>query len=139
MADSLAARVKNLARQMGAAKVGIAGVEALSGPPTVDASRVLPGARSVVSFLVVEPEGAVLKYLAKEDPWEYRDHFYSTYVLQPRTASGKPEPCRTGARKGDSRRWRLSQAFSRRSSASVRPHLSMRSYGEWRGSGSRSG
>jgi epoxyqueuosine reductase len=76
MADSLAARVKDLARQMGAAKVGIAAVEALSGPPTADASRVLPGAHAVVSFLVVEPEGAVLKYLAKEDPSEYRDHFY---------------------------------------------------------------
>jgi epoxyqueuosine reductase len=61
---------------MGAAKVGIASTEALAGPPTADASRIVPGARSVVSFLVVEPEGAVLKYLAKEDPLEYRNHFY---------------------------------------------------------------
>ena len=76
MADSLAARVKDLARQVGAAKAGIAAVEALSGPPTADPSRVLTGARSVVSFLVVEPEAAVLKYLSKEDASEYRDHFY---------------------------------------------------------------
>jgi len=76
MPDSLASRVKKRAHQMGAAKAGIAAVEALSGPPTADASRVLPGARSVVSFLVVEPEGAILKYLAKEDSSEYRGHFY---------------------------------------------------------------
>ena len=40
---------------MGAAKVGIAAVEALAGPPTADASRMVPGATSVVTFLVVEP------------------------------------------------------------------------------------
>jgi epoxyqueuosine reductase len=76
VADSLTARIKRLARETGAAKAGIAAVEALSGPPTADASHVLPGARSVVSFLVVEPEEAVLKYLAKDDPSEYRNHFY---------------------------------------------------------------
>ena len=94
MADSLAARVKDLARQMGAAKVGVAAVEALSGPPTADASRVLPGARSVVSFLVVEPEGAVLKYLAKEDPSEYRGHFYENIQTLGRVGLGVAEALR---------------------------------------------
>jgi hypothetical protein len=76
VADSLTTRIKQLALEKGSVKAGIASVEALTGPPTADASHVLPGARSVVSFLVVEPEGAVLKYLSKEDPSEYRDHFY---------------------------------------------------------------
>ena len=76
MPDSLTTRIKQLALEKGAVKAGIASVEALTGPPTADASHVLPGARSVVSFLVVEPEGAVLKYLSKEDPSEYRNHFY---------------------------------------------------------------
>jgi epoxyqueuosine reductase len=76
VADSLTTRIKQLALETGAVKAGIASVEALAGPPTADASHVLPGARSVVSFLVVEPEEAVLKYLSKEDPSIYRAHFY---------------------------------------------------------------
>jgi glycerate-2-kinase len=68
VAESLTTRIKCLAREKGAAKAGIAAAEALAGPPTADPFRILPGARSVVSFLVVEPEGAVLKYLSKEDP-----------------------------------------------------------------------
>ncbi len=76
MADSLSTRVKRLAVELGATKVGIAATEALAGPPTADPTRIVPGARSVVSFLVVEPEGAVLKFLAKEDAQEYRNHFH---------------------------------------------------------------
>jgi epoxyqueuosine reductase len=76
VADSLTTRIKRLALDTGAVKAGVASVEALAGPPTADVSYVLPGARSVVSFLVVEPEGAILKYLSKEDPSEYRNHFY---------------------------------------------------------------
>jgi epoxyqueuosine reductase QueG len=76
VADSLTTRFKGLALDTGAAKAGIAALEALAGPPTADPARVLPGARSVVSFLVAEPEEAVLKYLSKEDPSMYRAHFY---------------------------------------------------------------
>jgi len=74
--QELTTRIKHLALNGGAAKVGIAGLDALAGPPTADPTRVLPGARSVVSFLVVEPEAAILKYLSKEDASEYRNHFY---------------------------------------------------------------
>lgn len=79
---------------MGAAKVGIAAVEALAGPPTADAARIVPGARSVVSFLVVEPEGAVLKFLGKEDPREYRDHFYENIQTLGRVGLGVAEALR---------------------------------------------
>lgn len=94
MADSLSTCVKRLALEMGAAKVGIAAVEALAGPPTADASHVLPGARSVVSFLVVEPEGAVLKFLGKEDPREYREHFYENIQTLGRVGLGVAEALR---------------------------------------------
>jgi NAD-dependent dihydropyrimidine dehydrogenase PreA subunit len=74
--SSLTADAKRLAIDEGAVKVGIASPENLAGPPEADTEYVLPDARTVVSFLVVEPEDAVLKYLSKEDPQPYRKHFY---------------------------------------------------------------
>lgn len=74
--SSFTASVKRLATERGAAKVGIADRPGLAGPPEADTEYVLPHARSVVSFLVVEPEEEVLKYLSKEDPQPYRHHFY---------------------------------------------------------------
>ncbi len=76
IAPSLTADIKRIAIEGGAAKVGIANQENLAGPPEADTDHVLPDARTVVSFLVVEPEEAVLKYLSKEDPQPYRSHFY---------------------------------------------------------------
>lgn len=76
VSDSLTISVKRLAREFGAAKVGIADVAGLEGPPEADATHVLPTARSVLSFLVVEPEEEILSYLSKKDPRPYRHHFY---------------------------------------------------------------
>ncbi len=76
MTASLRDQIKRLAIDEGAAKVGIAGRDGLAGPPEADTDYVLPDARSVVSFLCIEPEDAVVKYLSKEDPQPYRTHFY---------------------------------------------------------------
>ncbi len=76
MPESLAARVKCAALAAGVVRAGIAGLEALAGPPTADPAALLPGARSVVSFLAVEPEEAILGYLSKRDASTYRNHFF---------------------------------------------------------------
>ena len=73
---ALTRELKRLVLDMGAAKVGIADRAALEGPPTADADYVLPGTRSVVSFLTVEPEEGIFEYLSKADPTTYRRHFY---------------------------------------------------------------
>jgi epoxyqueuosine reductase QueG len=72
----LTEELKRTALEMGVAKVGIAGVENLAGPPEADPEPVLSGTRSVISFFVVEPEEKVMDYLSKRDPGPYRAHFY---------------------------------------------------------------
>lgn len=81
MDSELTLRLKHMVLQMGVAKVGIADCENLAGPPEADPEAVLPGARSVVSFLVIEPEDKVMDYLSKRDPGPYRDHFYENIQL----------------------------------------------------------
>jgi epoxyqueuosine reductase QueG len=73
--------IKETALDVGVAKVGVAGLDNLAGPPEADPRPLLPGATAVVSFLVVEPEDAIMKYLSKEDPEPYRDHFYENIQL----------------------------------------------------------
>jgi len=73
--------VKETALEMGASNVGVAGPDNLTGPPEADPRPLLPGATAVVSFLFVEPEDAVMKYLSKEDPEPYRDHFHENIQL----------------------------------------------------------
>jgi epoxyqueuosine reductase QueG len=81
MDAELTRAVKETVLEMGAAKVGIAGLDNLTGPPEADPRSLLPGATAVVSFLFVEPEDAVMKYLSKEDPEPYRDHFHENIQL----------------------------------------------------------
>ncbi len=78
---SLTTSVKRLATELGAAKVGIADRTELEGPPEADLDYVMAGASAAVSFLVVEPEEKILKYLSKEDPQPYRQHFYENIQL----------------------------------------------------------
>ena len=81
MDEELTEKVKGVALDAGVAKVGVAGLEGLAGPPEADPEQILPGATAVVSFLVVEPEEAIMDYLSKKDPEPYRDHFYENIQL----------------------------------------------------------
>jgi epoxyqueuosine reductase len=76
MPDSLTDRIKRVARQFGAVKVGIASRENLAGPPEADISYVMPEARTAVMYYVVLDEGLIRKYLGKQDVWLYRSHFF---------------------------------------------------------------
>ncbi|MBK5093647.1 MAG: epoxyqueuosine reductase, partial [Actinobacteria bacterium] len=73
--------IKRLALETGVAKVGVAGLENLAGPPEADPRPLLPETTAVVSFLVFEPEDAIMRYLSKEDPEPYHDHFYENIQL----------------------------------------------------------
>jgi epoxyqueuosine reductase QueG len=95
MVDSeLTERLKRMALEMGAAKVGVAGREDLAGPPEADPDAVLSGARAVISFLVVEPEDKVIDYLSKRDPGPYREHFYENIQLLGRVGLALAEALR---------------------------------------------
>jgi len=66
--EKMTSRVKELARCLGASAVGIATTETLAGgPPSVDLSYVLPGAKSAVSFLVPLNQSYIEPYLQKKD------------------------------------------------------------------------
>lgn len=61
-------RIKELAKCLGATAVGISTTETLAGgPPSVDLSYVLPGAKSAVSFLVPLNQSYIEPYLQKMD------------------------------------------------------------------------
>jgi epoxyqueuosine reductase len=92
----LTRRIKEVALQMGIAKVGVAGLENLAGPPEADPEQILPGARTVISFLSVEPEEAIISYLSKKDPEPYRDHFYENIQLLGRAGLALAEALRSG-------------------------------------------
>jgi epoxyqueuosine reductase len=81
METELTEELKRTALGMGVAKVGVAGLENLAGPPEADPEGVLPGTRTVISFLVVEPEEETMDYLSKRDPGPYREHFYENIQL----------------------------------------------------------
>jgi epoxyqueuosine reductase len=80
--DTMTQRVKELAKSLGAAAVGIATKETLEGgPPSVDLTYLLPGATSAVSFLVPLDEGYVEPYLKKEDRQSYETNNVRTNTL----------------------------------------------------------
>ena len=66
--EKMTSRIKELARDLGATAVGIATTETLAGgPPSVELSYVLPGAKSAVSFLVPLNQSYIEPYLQKRD------------------------------------------------------------------------
>jgi len=70
--EKLTIRIKELAKSLGATAVGISTTETLAGgPPSVDLSYVLPGAKSAVSFLVPLNQSYIDPYLQKKD---HRSH-----------------------------------------------------------------
>lgn len=82
MTDKMTHRVKELAKCLGAAAVGIATKETLEGgPPSVDLTYVLPGASSAVSFLVPLDQRCIETYLKKEDRRSYELNNVRTNTL----------------------------------------------------------
>ena len=70
--DKMTKRVKELAKCLGAAAVGIATKETLDGgPPSVDLTYALPEAASAVSFMVPLDQRYIEPYLRKEDHRSY--------------------------------------------------------------------
>ena len=70
--EKLTGRIKELAKCLGATAVGISTKETLAGgPPSVDLSYVLPGAKSAISFLVPLNQSYIEPYLQKMD---HRSH-----------------------------------------------------------------
>jgi epoxyqueuosine reductase len=67
----------------GASAVGVATVETLAGgPPSTDLEYVLPGAKSAVSFAVPFDEGAIERYLSKQDHVDHqRDNFHTNFFV----------------------------------------------------------
>lgn len=58
--------IRNFARKAGARLVGIAGPERLSGPPSIDPSYTMRGARSVVSLVLPMNVPAIYDFLGKK-------------------------------------------------------------------------
>ena len=94
-AKNLTESLKGIALDMGVAKVGIASRENLAGPPEADPEHILSDTRTVISFLMVEPEDAIFNYLAKVDPQPYRDHFYENIQLLGRVGLALAEALRS--------------------------------------------
>ncbi|MEE9913686.1 MAG: hypothetical protein K4571_18405 [Deltaproteobacteria bacterium] len=59
-------QIKDFARKAGARGVGIAGPERLSGPPSIDPSYTMRGARSVVSLVLPMNVPAIYSFLGKK-------------------------------------------------------------------------
>ena len=75
-------RIKEKARELGAADVRLTTREIMSdGPPSADAAYVMPKAESVISFMVPRDADAIPKFLAKEEYKPYCDAMYDEYQL----------------------------------------------------------
>ncbi|UCD83338.1 MAG: hypothetical protein JSU92_08405 [Deltaproteobacteria bacterium] len=59
--------IKKLALDSGAAAVGVAGPERLTGPPSLAPTYLMPGARSIVSLMLPLDGDILSRYLGKED------------------------------------------------------------------------
>jgi len=72
--------IKNAARDLGVAVVGIAGSERFqSGPPSIDLDYSLKGARSFVSLVLPMDTGAIDEFLSKSSPAPHNLDQYRSY------------------------------------------------------------
>ncbi|MCP4132728.1 MAG: hypothetical protein GY754_17315 [bacterium] len=71
--------IKTIAREQGAAAVGISGVDRLTEKPSMDAEYLLPGARSVISLMLPLDDAIVENYLAKKDRETFHRHETEIY------------------------------------------------------------
>jgi epoxyqueuosine reductase QueG len=65
---SLEQRIKDFAREQGVAVVGVAGPERLLGPPSLDPTYTMAGARSIVSLALPMDVPAIYDFLGKKSP-----------------------------------------------------------------------
>ncbi|RJP31034.1 MAG: hypothetical protein C4536_08845 [Actinobacteria bacterium] len=80
---SIEARIKDFVRARGVDVVGIAGPGRLDGPPSLDLSYTMPGAKSVVSMALPMDVDAVYDFLAKRSPAPHNlDQFLNYQRLQ---------------------------------------------------------
>lgn len=79
--EDLTSRLKAMALDMGAVKVGVAERKDLDGPPEATPDNILEGATNAISLMAVEPEECIIGYLGKTDPAPYREHFYENIQL----------------------------------------------------------
>ncbi|OPY07812.1 MAG: Epoxyqueuosine reductase [Syntrophaceae bacterium PtaB.Bin095] len=80
--EKLTERIKELARCLGATAVGISTAETLAGgPPSVDLSYVLPGAKSAISFLVPLNQSHIEPYIQKKDHHSHEEDNIRTNTL----------------------------------------------------------
>lgn len=59
-------KIKDFVREQGVSLVGVAGPERLDGPPSLDPSYTMRGARSIVSLVMPMDVDAIYKFLGKE-------------------------------------------------------------------------
>lgn len=64
----LESRIKDFARDLGIEVVGIAGPDRLEGPPSLDPSYIMPGAKSAVVFALPMDVPAIYEFLGKKSP-----------------------------------------------------------------------
>lgn len=80
--SDLEKKIKEKARELGAADVRFTSREIMSdGPPSADATYVMPEAESVISFMVPGDADAIRKFLAKEKYRPYCDSIYDELQL----------------------------------------------------------
>ena len=72
-------RLKHLAKDEGAAAVGVASAERLAGMASMDPNYVLQGARSIVSLMLPLDGNIIRRYLAKEDHPGLQKHETEVY------------------------------------------------------------
>ena len=64
--ESMEQRIKDFVRQQGVEVVGIAGPDRLDGPPSLDPTYTMKGARSIVSYILPMDVEAIDAYLGKK-------------------------------------------------------------------------
>ncbi len=64
--SSLEQQIKDFARGQGVKVVGVAGPERLDGPPSLDPTYILPGAKSIVSMAMPMDVPAIYEFLSKK-------------------------------------------------------------------------
>jgi ferredoxin len=75
--------IKDFARARGVEVIGIAGPERLDGPPSLDLSYTMPGARSVISMVLPMNVDAIYDFLSKRSPAPHNlDQFLNYQRLQ---------------------------------------------------------
>ena len=80
---SLEESIKDFVRAHGVDVVGIAGPERLDGPPSLDLSYTMPGARSVISMALPMDTGAIYDFLCKRSPAPHNlDQFINYQRMQ---------------------------------------------------------